>query len=225
MIYALADLHLDYTNKKSMEVFGDGWLAYQERIFENWNHIVSKNDIVLVPGDISWAMNLDEAYVDLKKIDDLNGRKILMKGNHDYWWTSLNKIKKLGLKSMDFLQNNSFSIEGYDICGTRGWIPRDNKEFSEHDEKVFARELLRLENSIRASGENDKIVMLHYPPLNQDRSLNEFYDLCQDHRVKYLIYGHLHGAGHSVIKEGEYDGMELICVSGDYIDFTPRRIV
>lgn len=224
MIYALADLHLDYTNKKSMEVFGDGWSAYQDRIFSNWNEVVTDKDTVLIPGDISWAMNLDQAYVDLKKIDQLNGKKILMKGNHDYWWTSLNKINNLGLKSMEFLQNNSFSVEGYDICGTRGWIPRDNKDFTDHDEKVFARELLRLENSLKASGDHDKIVMLHYPPLNQDRSLNEFYDLCKKYKVKYLIYGHLHGVGHKLIKEGDFDGMKLICAAGDYIDFTPVRI-
>lgn len=225
MIYALADLHLDYTNKKSMEVFGQNWENYQERIFGNWNKIVSPDDTVLIPGDISWAMDLTHAYVDLKKIDQLNGQKILMKGNHDYWWTSLNKIKNLDLSTMHYLQNNSFSIEGYDICGTRGWIPRDNKDFTDHDEKVFTRELMRLENSIRASGDNKKIVMLHYPPINQDKTLNEFYDICKDNNVDYLIYGHLHGIGHSIIKEGNIGGIYIKCVAGDYINFTPVRIV
>ena len=225
MIYALADLHLDYTNEKSMEVFGQNWENYQERIFGNWNKIVSPDDTVLIPGDISWAMDLTHAYVDLKKIDQLNGQKILMKGNHDYWWTSLNKIKNLDLSTMHYLQNNSFSIEGYDICGTRGWIPRDNKDFTDHDEKVFTRELMRLENSIRASGDNKKIVMLHYPPINQDKTLNEFYDICKDNNVDYLIYGHLHGIGHSIIKEGNIGGIYIKCVAGDYINFTPVRIV
>ncbi len=225
MIYALADLHLDYTDKKSMEVFGKGWENYQARIFTNWNEVVSPYDTVLIPGDISWAMDLDEAYVDLKKIDQLNGSKILMKGNHDYWWTSLNKINNLGLSSMSFLQNNSFTIEGYDICGTRGWIPRDNKDFTEHDEKIFARELLRLENSIRASGDNEKIVMLHYPPINQNRTFNEFFEICEKNKVKFLIYGHLHGYGHNLVKEGNYNGVEVRCVSGDFIDFTPIRII
>lgn len=225
MIYALADLHLDYTNKKSMEVFGQNWENYQERIFGNWNKIVSPDDTVLIPGDISWAMDLTHAYVDLKKIDQLNGQKILMKGNHDYWWTSLNKIKNLDLSTMHYLQNNSFSIEGYDICGTRGWIPRDNKDFTDHDEKVFTRELMRLENSIRASGDNKKIVMLHYPPINQDKTLNEFYDICKDNNVDYLIYGHLHGIGHRLIKEGNIGGIDIKCVAGDYINFTPVRII
>lgn len=225
MIYALADLHLDYTNEKSMEVFGQNWENYQERIFHNWNDVVGPDDTVLIPGDISWAMDLTHAYVDLEKIDQLNGQKILMKGNHDYWWTSLNKIKNLDLSTMHYLQNNSFSIEGYDICGTRGWIPRDNKDFTDHDEKVFTRELMRLKNSIRASGNNKKIVMLHYPPINQDKTLNEFYDICKDNNVDYLIYGHLHGIGHSIIKEGNIGGIDIKCVAGDYINFTPVRIV
>lgn len=225
MIYALADLHLDYTNEKSMEVFGQNWENYQERIFHNWNDVVGPDDTVLIPGDISWAMDLTHAYVDLEKIDQLNGQKILMKGNHDYWWTSLNKIKNLDLSTMHYLQNNSFIIEGYDICGTRGWIPRDNKDFTDHDEKVFTRELMRLENSIRASGNNKKIVMLHYPPINQDKTLNEFYDICKDNNVDYLIYGHLHGIGHSIIKEGNIGGIDIKCVAGDYINFTPVRIV
>ena len=225
MIYALADLHLDYTNEKSMEVFGQNWENYQERIFNNWNDVVDPADTVLIPGDISWAMDLTHAYVDLKKIDELNGQKILMKGNHDYWWTSLNKINNLGLSSMHYLQNNSFTIEGYDVCGTRGWIPRDHKDFTDHDEKVFTRELMRLENSIKASGDNKKIVMLHYPPINQDKSLNEFYDICKNHKVDHLIYGHLHGIGHSIIKEGNIGDIDIKCVAGDYIDFTPVRIV
>ena len=225
MIFALADLHLDYTNKKSMEVFGLNWQNYQERIFNNWNKLVSEQDTVLIPGDISWAMELKEAYIDLKKIDELNGKKILMKGNHDYWWSSLNKINNLELSTMEFLQNNSFKVEGFDICGTRGWIPRDHKDFTEHDEKIFARELMRLENSLKSSGDNKKIVMLHYPPINQDKTLNEFFEICTNYPVEYLIYGHLHDIGHKLIKEGDFSGIDVSCVAGDYIDFTPVRII
>lgn len=225
MIYALADLHLDYTEEKSMEVFGENWQNYQDRIFNNWNDIVKENDTVLIPGDISWAMDLDHAYIDLKKIDELNGTKILMKGNHDYWWSSLKKINDLGLKSLKFLQNNSFKAEGFDICGTRGWIPRDHKDFTDHDEKIFTRELMRLENSLKASGDNKKIVMVHYPPTNQNRTLNEFFEICRAYPVEYLIYGHLHGKGHSLIKEGNFDGINISCVAGDYVEFSPVRIV
>lgn len=225
MIFALADLHLDYTNQKSMEVFGDDWKDYQKKIFKNWNKFVGNDDCVLIPGDISWAMSLDDAYIDLKKIDDLNGRKILLKGNHDYRWTSLSKINNLGLKSMEFLQNNHFSYENYDICGTRGWISRDSKDFTEHDEKIFQRELLRLENSLKESKANKKIVMLHYPPINSSGDFNEFFDICLDYQVDFLVYGHLHGVGHRLIKEGNIKEIGVRCVSGDYVDFAPVRII
>ncbi|WP_236785483.1 metallophosphoesterase [Anaerococcus ihuae] len=225
MIYAIGDLHLDYTEKKSMEVFGKAWENYQEKIFNNWNKIVKKEDTVLIVGDISWAMNIEEAYIDLKKIDDLNGEKILLKGNHDYWWSSLKKLNDLDFKSIKFLQNNSFFVEGYDICGTRGWISRDNSEFTDHDEKVFKRELQRLKNSLDFNKENNKkIVILHYPPLNSDKSLNEFFGICKDYQVEYLLYGHLHGPGHKQIFEGIVDGIGIKCVAGDYINFLPERI-
>lgn len=225
MIYAIGDLHLDYTEKKSMEVFGKAWENYQEKIFNNWNKIVKKEDTVLIVGDISWAMNIDQAYIDLKKIDDLNGEKILLKGNHDYWWSSLKKLNDLDFKSIKFLQNNSFFVEGYDICGTRGWISRDNSEFTDHDEKVFKRELQRLKNSLDFNKENNKkIVILHYPPLNSDKSLNEFFGICKDYQVEYLLYGHLHGPGHKQIFEGIVDGIGIKCVAGDYINFLPERI-
>lgn len=224
MIYAIADLHLDYTENKSMEVFGDGWANYQDRIISNWENIVNDDDTVLIPGDISWAMSVEEARIDLGKIDKMKGKKILMKGNHDYWWSSLKKLEDLGLSTLSFLQNNHFEVEGYDICGTRGWISKDNKEFDEHDLKIYKRELIRLENSFRESKSNKRIVLLHYPPLNADGSFNEFFDLCKEYKVSKLIYGHLHGVGHKLIKEGNIEGIEVSCVAGDYIDFMPVRI-
>ena len=225
MIYAIADLHLDYTEKKSMEIFGKAWDNYQDKIFNNWNKIVKKEDTVLISGDISWAMDIDNAFIDLKKLDQLNGRKIMLKGNHDYWWQSLKKLNDLELETIDFLQNNSFFIEGYDICGTRGWIIRDKSEFTDHDEKIFKRELQRLKNSLEYNKENKKkIVMLHYPPINSDKTLNEFFGICKDFQVKCLIYGHLHGQGHKQIIEGIVDDIEIKCVAGDYIDFLPERI-
>lgn len=225
MIYAIGDLHLDYTEKKSMEIFGKAWENYQEKIFNNWNKIVKSDDTVLIVGDISWAMNIEEAYIDLKKIDQLNGEKILLKGNHDYWWSSLKKLNELELKSIKFLQNNSFFVEGYDICGTRGWISRDNSEFTAHDEKVFKREIQRLKISLDYNGkDNKKIVMVHYPPLNSDKSLNEFFEICKEYQVEFLLYGHLHGPGHKQIFEGIVDSIGIKCVAGDYIDFLPERI-
>lgn len=225
MIYALADLHLDYTEEKSMEVFGDAWENYQEKIFKNWKNKINEEDTVLIPGDISWAMDTKEASVDLSIIDRMPGRKILMKGNHDYWWSSLNKLNNLGFESIDFLQNNSFEVEDYSICGTRGWISKDSRDFTDHDEKIYRRELLRLENSIESSNLDKKlIVCLHYPPINVDGSLNEFFKLAKSYKVHTLIYGHLHGNGHRLIKEGNIEGVNLVCVSSDYVDFDPVRI-
>lgn len=226
MIYAIADLHLDYTEEKSMEVFGDKWKDYQKKIFANRQEIVKEEDTVLLPGDISRAMDLSEAEVDLKKIDSLKGKKIIMKGNHDYWWSSLKKISDLGLETISFLQNNSFEVEGYNICGTRGWMSESNSNFDDHDEKIYRRELMRLDNSFK-SVRNDKpiIAILHYPPFGRDRKLNEFFYKCRDRGVKYLIYGHLHGVGHKLIIEGNIEGVELKCVAGDYIDFVPQRLV
>ena len=224
MIYAIADLHLDYTEEKSMEVFGEGWANYQERIFENWENKITDEDTVLIPGDISWAMDIKNAKVDLSRINDLKGKKILMKGNHDYWWSSLKKLDELNLESLYFLQNNHFEVEDYDICGTRGWISRDNKDFNDHDEKIFNRELIRLENSFKESKSENRIVLLHYPPLNVDGTFNEFFDLCKKYKVKKLLYGHLHGVGHKLVKEGNIEGIEVFCVAGDYIDFMPVRI-
>lgn len=225
MIYALADLHLDYTEEKSMEVFGSAWENYQEKIFKNWRDTIKQSDTVLIPGDISWAMDLEDAKVDLKKIEDLPGRKILMKGNHDYWWSSLNKLKKLGFKSIDFLQNNAFEVEDYIICGTRGWISRDSRDFDYHDEKIFKRELLRLENSIGSIQKKKKLIVnFHYPPINSDGTLNEFFELAKKYPTDTIVYGHLHGKGHRLIKEGKYDLINLVCASADYLDFKPVRI-
>lgn len=225
MIYAIADLHLDYTEEKSMEVFGEKWEDYQERIFKNWQEIVTDQDTVLIPGDISWAMNIEDAKIDLEKIDKLNGRKIMLRGNHDYRWSSLKKLNDLNLSTIDFLQNNSFEVEDYLICGSRGRISKDNKNFDDHDEKIYKRELLRLKNSLEyEKTDKKKIVMTHYPPLNYDKSFNDFFYLCKDYKVEHLIYGHLHGKGHNLIVEGEYEGIKVKCVAGDYLDFKVERI-
>lgn len=225
MIYALADLHLDYTEEKSMEVFGDAWDNYQEKIFINWKNIIKDEDTVLIPGDISWAMDIKEARIDLEKIDNLPGRKIMMKGNHDYWRSSLNKLNQLGFANIDFLQNNSFEVEDYLICGTRGWISRDSRDFTDHDEKIYKRELLRLENSIKSLiSEKKLIINLHYPPINADGTLNDFFKLAKEYKAHTVIYGHLHGNGHRLIKEGKFEGVNLVCVASDYVNFSPVRI-
>lgn len=227
MIYGIGDLHFDHTKNKPMDIFGDNWLDHENKIMDNWKAKVKEEDLVLIPGDISWALKLDEAYNDLKRIDELPGKKAFIKGNHDYWWQSLNKLKALKLKSIEFIQNTSIVYGDYIISGTRGWISKDNDSFTEEDEKIYRRELLRLKMSLEdiVDPSKKRIVMLHYPPFNMDLNPNEFVGLMKDFGVEVCIYGHLHAEGHRFAVEGLVEGIEFICVSSDYIHFSPRKIV
>lgn len=227
MIYGIGDLHFDYSKEKPMDIFGDNWIDHEEQIINNWIDKVKDGDLVLLPGDISWALKLDKAYHDLKRIDQLPGKKLMTKGNHDYWWQSLNKMKKLELESISFVQNISYIHEGISISGTRGWISRDSEGFDDSDEKILKRELLRLEMSLSDIGKSvdKKIVMLHYPPFNIDLTPNEFVSVMKDFEVDICIYGHLHAEGHRYVVEGDIDGIEFFCVSSDYIGFNPKIIV
>lgn len=225
MIYAIGDLHLDSRGEKPMDIFGDNWADHSVQIRDNWNKI-KEDDIVLLPGDISWATKLSDAREDLNMIDKLPGKKILIKGNHDYWWSSMNKKSKLGFSTLHFVNNCSYSFDGISIGGTRGWIGRDNREFDEiSDERILNREILRLTHSLEDMKETDKkICMIHYPPFNQDYSPNEFSVLMKKYGVDICIYGHLHGKGHEHIVEGNIEGIEYFCVAADYIDFNPKEI-
>lgn len=225
MIYAIGDLHLDFTKEKSMEIFGENWLNYEEKIFESWK-IINDDDLVLIPGDFSWAIDIEDAYEDLKRIDKLKGHKILTKGNHDYWWNSLAKLRKLDLKSIDFIQNDSIIYNDVNICGIRGWLDPTSKEFKEEsDYKIFKRELIRAEISLSSvKNDRDIIMMIHYPPFDKNKKTNEIFSLLKKYKVTNLIYGHLHGYGHFNIVEGIIDGIDVKCVSSDYIDFKPLLI-
>lgn len=227
MIYAIGDLHLDFTKEKSMDIFGENWINHEEKIFRSWRKLVTDNDLVLIPGDISWALKLEEAYDDLVRIDKLPGKKILTKGNHDYWWEGPKKLKSLGLDSISFLQNKSVIYNNIGIYGTRGWISKDSPNFKENDLKIYNRELNRLKLSLESSGKaklDKKIVMLHYPPFNTKSEPNDFVDLMKEFDVDICIYGHLHAEGHKFVKEGLIDGIEFLCVSSDYLDFKLKKI-
>lgn len=229
MIYAIADLHLDVTKEKDMSVFGGNWDGYEEKIFNQWNDIITNEDLVLIPGDISWAMKLEDAIKDLDRIEKLNGTKILMKGNHDYWWNSLGKINNLNYQTMSFLQNNSFIFDKKVIVGTRGWESRDAASFDENDEKVFTRELARLELSINDAlnkyDDYDEIIaMFHYPPFDKKMIPNEFEEILKKYNIKKVIYGHIHGNLAKKMPQGDINGIEYFCVSGDLIDFKPLKI-
>ena len=179
MIYAIGDLHLDYSKSKAMDIFGDNWIDHEEQIINNWKEKITEDDLVLIPGDISWALKLEEALHDLNRIDELPGRKILSKGNHDYWWQSLKKMEDLDLKSISFIQNNHYEYDCVFIAGTRGWMSRDSEGFKENDEKIFKRELLRLDMSLSNIKNEcaEKIVMIHYPPFDGDLKANAFVDI------------------------------------------------
>lgn len=227
MIYGIGDLHLDYSGEKPMDIFGANWLNHEEQIFNNWKALIKEDDLVLLPGDISWALKIDEAYQDLIRIDQLPGKKIITKGNHDYWWTGPKKLRELNLKTILFVQNDHYIHGNIGIGGTRGWIAQDVEDFTDQDKRVFKRELHRLDLSLASLGREveKRIAMIHYPPFNIDNSPNEFVDMMLKHQVDICIYGHLHGEGHRFVKEGNIKGIEFHCVSSDYINFKPKKIL
>lgn len=227
-LFVMGDLHLSLSSDKSMDIFG-GWENYVERIKENWNREVSPEDTVVVPGDISWAMSLKEAVADFSYIHELPGRKIILKGNHDYWWTTAAKMNNFlaenGFDSIFILHNNHYAYENYGICGTRGWINDDSEPA---DAKVLAREAQRLETSI-ASAENaglEPLVFLHYPPLYGNEYNPDLLEVMYRHNIKRCWYGHIHGKkGHQNAVNGERDGIVFQLVSADYVQFCPVKIM
>jgi predicted phosphohydrolase len=220
-IYALSDLHLSKAIKnKSMEVFGEEWKDYETKIDENWKKTVTNEDTVLIPGDISWALTLEAAYEDFSYLNSLPGKKIIIKGNHDYYFSTLTKVNKFlqenHFDTITVLNNDSYFVEGYNICGFRGWGNTDDDTVD--DFKVYKRELVRLELSLNSIKEENKdkpiIVMTHFPPFRY-----EIKEMFKKYNVKLCIYGHLHGDGHYMVKEGNIDGVEYKMVSGDYTKF------
>lgn len=227
MIYAIGDLHFDSSDQKPMDIFGDNWIGHKDKIIEDWRTRVSDDDLVLVPGDISWALKLKEAIPDLELIDSLPGKKVFIKGNHDYWWEGISRLKALQLDSICFLRNSSFIYKNVGIAGTRGWASRDSEGFDESDEKIFKRELLRLEASLLslASPVDKKIAMLHYPPFNNKLQANEFVEILREYNVDICIYGHLHADGHKYSVEGQVEGIDFHLVASDYLDFKLKRLL
>ncbi len=227
MIYSIGDLHFDSSGEKPMDIFGDNWVGHKDKIIMDWKSKVTGDDLVLVPGDISWALKLNEAIPDLELINSLPGKKVFIKGNHDYWWEGISKLKALELDSIEFLRNSSFIYKDIAIAGTRGWISRDSEGFDESDEKIFKRELIRLEFSLGSieTQVDKKIVMLHYPPFNNKLQANEFVEILKEHNVDICIYGHLHAEGHKYSVEGEVCGIDFHLVASDYLDFQLKLIL
>ena len=227
-IYAISDLHLSFNTDKPMDIFG--WKDSEDKIKDNWNKKVTDNDLVLLPGDFSWELKLQDTYKDFKYLSELPGKKLLLKGNHDYWWTTLKSMREFLQKSefnnIDFLYNNSYEYENKIIAGTRGW---NLIEETPDDEKIKKREVIRLENSIKCGIQNfgaDKeiIACMHYPPITKENIESEFTKVLEKYNVKKCIYGHLHGKSQLNAIEGIYNGIEYKMVSCDYTNFELRQL-
>ncbi len=223
-LFAIADTHLSLGTNKPMDSF-PGWNDYVERLGNNWNSIVKEEDTVVIAGDISWAMNFDELYEDFSFLNDLNGKKIIVKGNHDYWWNTLSKMNKFieenNFDSINILQNNSYDVEGISVCGSRGWMFESSEE---HDEKILSREVGRIKMSLDSAVNENRILFLHYPPITTNSSCNEILDTLKDYGIKKCFYGHLHGMATKYAFEGEYDGIDFKLISADRLSFVPKLI-
>jgi len=221
-IYAIGDLHFGTKVNKPMDIFGKMWYQHEEKISINWSKMVKAEDTVLLCGDTSWGMNIDEASSDLNIISELPGKKIFIKGNHDFWWLTISKLNKMYNNSF-FLQNSCIEVENYAICGTRGWICPNDTKFTKHDNKIYQREINRLELSLKKAKEKSSgeiIVMLHYPPTNDKLERSGFIDLIEKYNVKKVIYGHLHGENsYKCGIKGNHFETNFNLVSADYLNF------
>ena len=228
-IYAISDLHLSFNTNKPMDIFG--WNNFEEKISQDWRTNVKEEDLVLLTGDFSWEMKLENTYKDFQFINNLPGKKLLLKGNHDLWWTTLKRmrefLKEKEFNNIDFIYNNSYEFENYIIAGTRGWnLVSENID----DKKIKDRELLRLENSIidgiRKYGEDKPIIVcMHYPPLLKELKNSEFTKILEKYNVKYCLYGHLHGKSHMNVFDGNYNNVAYKMVSCDYTGFKLIKII
>ncbi len=243
-IFVLSDLHLstDAKTNKSMEVFGSRWQDYISKIKKNWLAVVEEDDTVVIPGDISWAMKLEDAESDLRFIDSLPGKKLLGKGNHDFWWSTASKMyaffEEKSFKSLSILYNNAYIIEDRIICGTRGWFPDESKQVTvgevEHA-KILNREAMRLRLSLDSARALQKkrqeekqealpiSVFLHFPPVWGDFVIKEYIDILKEYGVKDCIFGHIHGA-YSLPTKFNYEGIDFTLASSDFLNFYPLKL-
>lgn len=226
-LYAIGDLHLCLGAPKPMDIFGGAWVGYMDKLKEGLSVITAEDTTVLL-GDLSWALSLQEAREDFLWIDAIPGRKIILKGNHDYWWSTAAKFYKFceenGFSNQFILNNNHYEYENIAICGTRGWFFEEERS-GEHDEKVFRRELIRLEASLKSAGEKEKMVFLHYPPRYKGYECREILDLLEKYEVRRCFYGHLHGASHKLAMEGLWDGVDYRLVAADKLEFKPYLVM
>ena len=227
-VFAIGDLHLSLSvPNKAMDVFGAQWKDHTERIREAWQDTVQEDDLVLIPGDISWAMYLSDAVADLSFIGDLKGLKLILRGNHDYWWQSVTKVRTALPKGIYALQNDVFRFGDLFICRTRGWTVPESSHFKESaDRKLYERERIRLDLSVKALPKDAQAIgMLHFPPFSENGQNSGFSELFREAGVSDVVYGHLHGASHRYAFNGEKDGINYHFVSADFLNFRPKLIV
>lgn len=226
-LYALGDLHLSFGTNKPMDVFGGRWEGYVEKLQEGLS-VLTQEDTLVIPGDLSWALDLSEAEADFRFLNDLPGKKLLVKGNHDYWWNTASKFRafcsSFGFENIELLHNNCHWYKETALCGTRGWFFEEEKGGT-HDEKVFLRELGRLEASLKAAGDAEKLCFLHYPPRYKGYICREIIDLMKTYGVTMCVFGHLHGDSHKLALEGTSEGIDYRLVAADYVQFRPIKIL
>lgn len=226
-IYGISDLHLSFSNPKPMDIFGDNWVNHWDKIKSDWMENVREDDIILIPGDISWALKLEEALIDINEISRLPGRKVLLEGNHDYWWQSASKVRNSLPANMEIIQNDFYDAENFYICGSRGWMLPGDERFKEKDLKIYNRELIRLNlslSSVPSALGKQIIVMMHFPPFNEKWEPSEFIDIMKKYNVSKCIYGHLHGESTKNVFEGNFQGIEFFMVSCDHLNFKLKKI-
>lgn len=226
-LYAIGDLHLCLGAPKPMDIFGGAWVGYMDKLRDGLS-VIGPEDTTVLLGDLSWALDLPSAKADFAWINEIPGRKIILKGNHDYWWSTAAKFYKFcqqnQFSNQWILNNNFYEYDGCAICGTRGWFFEEQRS-GEHDEKVFKRELMRLEASLKAAGDLPKMVFLHYPPKYKGYECTEIIDLLKRYEVRRCFYGHLHGASHGLAMEGQWDGIEYRLVAADKLSFKPLMVI
>lgn len=222
-VFAISDFHLCISGAKPMEIFGGGWKDYLSKIKQDWLSKISDNDVVLVSGDLSWAMKIDEAKKDFSFFEDLPGSKIFIRGNHDYWWKSISSVRQMLPISSFALQNDAVKIGNYIFCGTRGWTVPEKEFPSSEDKKIFDREVIRLNMALdyakRLQTNNEEIIcMIHYPPFNSLKAESEFVKLMKEYKVKSCVYGHIHGYGGKYLKKEKLFGINFYLTSCDILN-------
>lgn len=238
-IFAISDLHLSFNapfdpdnwqraeTHKPMDVFSDDWKHHYKVIFDNWLHMVSKDDVVLLPGDISWATKLAETAHDMDYLGMLPGTIVAVQGNHDYWWQSISQVRKAIPDNMQVIQNDHLVLDDIAICGTRGWVcPNNGGGFNAHDEKIYQREIIRLENSLKSIKKpvNEIVVLMHYMPTNEKHQRSGFIEVMERYGVTSTIYGHLHSKAQRYRLPDNAWGINFHLVSADYVKFNPALI-